>query len=780
MQGEGTTPRDEELLANLDWVQRLALALTRDRDAAADLTQDVARVWLEKRPRLPEGARGWLAGVLRRLVVDRARSEGARRAREHSAARPEGTDGELDVVERGARQQRVAQAVLELEEPYRSTLLYHYLDGLDTRAVARRTGTTEATVRKRLERGRARLRERLDREFGAPASAWAFALFEPGIEAAGATMGVKAATVGVGALVIALAIWKGRDVVGRGEPESIGGTAVVVPAEAAAEREVILEPAAEPDGRVEAPVESASVTVRRLEGRVLVDGERRTPEGLSIQAEVEGHAPSAQAVVTPDGWSLDLPETPVTRLWVTSQVTVPAQIAIPRELATDGGTLDLLLVEGRTLELTFLDADTREPLADLDFELRSDIETRRSLGQVHVRGHQRRHRTDGRGRAMLRGLALRGYAAIVVATDRHPRPFLMQDGSTIECELGGEPVWTEWFRDGTPQHLERTILARRPLGEAQASGVVPSWAGPLAQVRVVAREVLGDPDRHGDPFLLSTGGTGAFELRASAPARFEVWLEAVEGGRRLSLETAVALATPGPHESIAFTPFDARPLALRFDHVPACGTLEVQAISPDGIRGESLRCDGAAITHVLELQPRDSHLQVRLRLTPGVDETGWTRSYSLDGVEALDVDLASRERRVRLELPEPPAGEALVALTRCENGAVDPHQGALVLIEAARGEGAMLLPDGRWLYRVLTGPEQGIWGVVDIGREEEVVLRPRLRRTAPGELGVGVRLDEVDGVSLEGQPDGGRTLRPPYPEASVWVPLSARWTALEE
>src|SRR5690242_15279007 len=78
-----------ELVGNLGWVQRLALSLARNADAADDLTQEVARVWLERRPELDDrgGLRRWLAAVARKLAVDRARSESARRAREQFVAR---------------------------------------------------------------------------------------------------------------------------------------------------------------------------------------------------------------------------------------------------------------------------------------------------------------------------------------------------------------------------------------------------------------------------------------------------------------------------------------------------------------------------------------------------------------------------------------------------------------------------------------------------------------------------------------------------------------------
>ena len=80
----------------------------------------------------------WLASVARKLQHDRVRSEVARKGREQSVSRPESES--FEVVERSARQRRVAEAVMQLAEPYRSTILYRYFDGLETSEIAARMG----------------------------------------------------------------------------------------------------------------------------------------------------------------------------------------------------------------------------------------------------------------------------------------------------------------------------------------------------------------------------------------------------------------------------------------------------------------------------------------------------------------------------------------------------------------------------------------------------------------------------------------------------------------
>jgi RNA polymerase sigma-70 factor (ECF subfamily) len=247
-----------ELLAHVHWVRRLARALVRDAHLAEDLAQETLRVTLEQ----PEGRvgggaalRAWLQRVARRLALDRFRADASRVARERAVA-PHEPSGEavFEVVARSQRQRRVVDAVHELAEPYRSTILYRYFDELPTREIARRMEVSGEVVRKRLERGLAQLRERLDRDFGTDTRSWAALLLTwPGVVAV--TLKTKFALSAALALAAALT-WKTLvDAPTRGAPEGAPRVAASAAPEGASA--VAAAATAEGDGAAQRRPESA-------------------------------------------------------------------------------------------------------------------------------------------------------------------------------------------------------------------------------------------------------------------------------------------------------------------------------------------------------------------------------------------------------------------------------------------------------------------------------------------------------------------------------------------
>ena len=176
----------DELLQQMGWVQALARSLVRDPNVADDVAQEAFFTALERPPRTAHSGaslRAWLAAVTRTLARQSVRSETRRRGREERAARPEAAPTDGDVVERGEVQRDLVAAVLELPEPYRSTVLHRYLDGLSGPEIAERAGVGHAAVRQRLSRGLKQLRERLDERHGGDCRAWLLPLALPALGA---------------------------------------------------------------------------------------------------------------------------------------------------------------------------------------------------------------------------------------------------------------------------------------------------------------------------------------------------------------------------------------------------------------------------------------------------------------------------------------------------------------------------------------------------------------------------------------------------------------------
>jgi RNA polymerase sigma factor (sigma-70 family) len=168
----GARPNMDELLQHADWVRRLARILVRDESLADDLVQDTWVAALRSPPRPGEPPRPWLAEVLRNALRMRRRGDGRRLRREDAvASRAARDDGGARLVEALEAQRQLAEALSNLPEPWRSTLLWHYYEGLSAVEIAARQKVPAATVRGRLKDGRERLRAQLDRAPGGRA-AW--------------------------------------------------------------------------------------------------------------------------------------------------------------------------------------------------------------------------------------------------------------------------------------------------------------------------------------------------------------------------------------------------------------------------------------------------------------------------------------------------------------------------------------------------------------------------------------------------------------------------------
>ena len=184
----------DSLLAEIGWIRRLALQLVRDAAEADDVVQQTLLAALEQRGGPPRELKPWLAAVARRQAAFARRTSARRAQREAVAARSEALPSAEELASRAEVQRALVDAVLALDEPYRSAVLLRYFEGLEPAEIARRRRIPPGTVRSHLSRGLAELRTALDRRHGGDTRTWCTALLPLALEPSGAPFDPLAAT----------------------------------------------------------------------------------------------------------------------------------------------------------------------------------------------------------------------------------------------------------------------------------------------------------------------------------------------------------------------------------------------------------------------------------------------------------------------------------------------------------------------------------------------------------------------------------------------------------
>lgn len=143
--------------------------MVSEENLAADLAQDAFVRAYEALPRLkaPGAFRGWLF----QIAANRVRDHWKRPCRDALSldAPAAETGGELAVPDPGPGPERlavreqmrtsVAEALAKLPPERREVVVLHHLNGLDVRTIAAMLGVPEGTVKSRLGRARADLRQ---------------------------------------------------------------------------------------------------------------------------------------------------------------------------------------------------------------------------------------------------------------------------------------------------------------------------------------------------------------------------------------------------------------------------------------------------------------------------------------------------------------------------------------------------------------------------------------------------------------------------------------------
>lgn len=495
-------PLDEAfVLEHSGFVRELARALVFDVDLARDVEQQTWLAALRHAPRESHSARSWLAAVVRNNAFQLFRNRRRRTAREGAVAVNEDQGlGDCAAPEewlaREELRRQIVSAVDGLDEPWRSTLIRRYFDELTPQQVAERTGTSLETVRSRLKRAHALLRERLERRSGRSSLSLSLALVEawrltpPAGE--GLAGGVAAwftqwslivgtaQKLSIAAAVVVLGwlglTWATRDSVAPQPAEKAPGTAAVVE----------LERASSPD-RHFAPGEPS-------ERREAAEPRRSAP---SDQAQVATMAPTEGSLELEFVWASD--ESPASAV---GALLVPAGAADRQAEA----------IEIRSDERGFALVSGLSPgrvLIQLD---RGGAQ----LAQV-VAGERRRERVELEAGVRLRGRTL----------DSAGRPVA---GAQIELHAGVGPDLGGWVvarSDAEGAYEVRGVsldfgarLAARAVGYGPSRRVLLPQRGEVEELRedLVLGDLAGSlrgrvVDRDGEPVSGATLILGQLEDR---------------------------------------------------------------------------------------------------------------------------------------------------------------------------------------------------------------------------------------------------------------------------
>ena len=197
----------------------IALAIVRDVPASEDIAQEVFLATWQNLGRLrnPRSFLPWIRQITRNHARSLLRSRSAQPAADEllatvADARPNAADNLLRAEEREV----LARVLDELPDESREVLLLYYREESSTAHVARLLGMSEAAVRQRLSRARARVREEMLEAFGSAARNSApgavFVASSTAITGSKSLLAAKAA--GIGALLGAIGIFMSFEHIG--------------------------------------------------------------------------------------------------------------------------------------------------------------------------------------------------------------------------------------------------------------------------------------------------------------------------------------------------------------------------------------------------------------------------------------------------------------------------------------------------------------------------------------------------------------------------------------
>ena len=267
-------PSAEHLLQDIAWLRGLATTLAHDRDDADDLVQEARIAAWQRQPDASRSMRGWLTKVVRDLAGMKRRSDRRRAARHAFADDTQASTAPDDLLAQMRLQKRLVELVLELDEPYRSTIIARFIEGRTSASIAKSLGIPAGTVRKRLHEALSRLRAGLDADAGTRKQ-WApavLAFAQGGMLVAKST---KVVLVAIAVLLLVTATTVVTVLATRGGGETIPATSS---AQATSSSTAPTEATAATDARPSLPTASAHRAAEREAMLAAITTARRARE----------------------------------------------------------------------------------------------------------------------------------------------------------------------------------------------------------------------------------------------------------------------------------------------------------------------------------------------------------------------------------------------------------------------------------------------------------------------------------------------------------------------